>query len=71
MYTCNNCMTEFNIRLDGSLLIEHSRKPAAALCPNCTADVAVLKVVLRRGADGQFHFDSYQPVEATKRAFGK
>lgn len=79
MITCDNCQMKFDPEVtNGCLLVQQGLgKPNAALlcavlCAACTEGVSVLKVVLRRReSDLTFGYDSYQPVEATKRAFGK
>lgn len=77
MIKCNNCQQLFpeNTK-DGLVTHQGHGGPglqfvAASLCPTCTGPVAVLRIVLKRDAEGRFHYEAYQPVEAIQRAFGK
>lgn len=75
MLACSNCQKDFATSKRESISVHHASPPnlliPVIICDDCLEGVAVIKVVLRRGEDGVFKYDGYQPVEAMKRAFGK
>ncbi len=69
--TCSNCGHAFSpSNLDGLVVVLGSPGVAAAICPDCSRDTRVVKIVLRRGADGQFAYEQYSALETVKKAFG-
>jgi len=70
MNKCGNCAGEFG-DLEEGLIIKQQGKQACAICPACLAGTKVVKVILRRDADGRFAYDQYNALEMQAKAFGK
>jgi hypothetical protein len=70
MYKCSNC--EGNVDLsaqfdDGCTVVRHAGVVVAAICPACSKDVKVTKIVLARETkNGPFQFDTLLNVESFK-----
>lgn len=71
MFSCHNCNTEFEDKNSDGLVIMHSGRPAAAICPACVSGARVVKLVLRRNDKGAFGYDQYTAIEMVSKAFGK
>jgi hypothetical protein len=69
--TCSNCNRPFlPSQLDGLVVVLGSPGVAAAICPDCSRDTKVVKIVLRRGSDGRLTYEQYSALEMVNRAFG-
>jgi hypothetical protein len=68
---CSNCGRPFvPAQLDGLVVVLGSPGVAAAICPDCSRDTKVVKIVLRRGADGRLTYEQYSALEMVKKSFG-
>jgi hypothetical protein len=61
---CNNCGSPFAHHVAG-LVVHTNGTIAVAICPSCTADVAVAKIVVKR-VDDQFVYEQFLPAARVK-----
>jgi len=65
MYLCSNCEQEVDLAADrdgGCLVLRQAGSVVAALCPKCTQNVQLAKVVIKRqDVEGLFVYAQYQP----------
>ncbi len=75
MHNCGNCNVECTDTAPGTLVVDQGIELATShvtsICKKCTDGVKVLKIVLRRGANGRFQYDQYSAIEMQTKAAGK
>lgn len=64
MQNCANCTTAFDAQHEG-LVVTQKNAPVTAVCETCLTNARLIKIVLRRGAQGAFAYEQWSTLETS------